>query len=123
MGRIFLAHPGGARLYSCANCDTALTNRSQLTSMVSLATNSDRKKINIKIDVFDLSSCKFHKENIFLQGLSLLSNKLDLRYNRVPSLRDALLFCSILVARGIKKFAFNIVMKLICIILALCTLL
>lgn len=35
MGRIFLHHPGGARLYSCANCDTALTNRSQLTSMVS----------------------------------------------------------------------------------------
>ena len=34
MGRIFLHHPGGARLYSCANCDTALTNRSQLTSMV-----------------------------------------------------------------------------------------
>ncbi|RMX46199.1 hypothetical protein pdam_00007813 [Pocillopora damicornis] len=34
MGRIFLAHPGGARLYSCANCDTALTNRSQLTSML-----------------------------------------------------------------------------------------
>ena len=47
MGRIFLAHPGGARLYSCANCDTALTNRSQLTSMVSLTTSSYRKIINI----------------------------------------------------------------------------
>ena len=35
MGRIFLAHPGGSRLFSCANCDTALTNRSQLTSTVS----------------------------------------------------------------------------------------
>lgn len=42
MGRIFLHHPGGARLYSCANCDTALTNRSQLTSMVSY--NSYRTK-------------------------------------------------------------------------------
>ena len=34
MGRIFLDHPGGSRLYSCANCDTVLTNRSQLVSMV-----------------------------------------------------------------------------------------
>ena len=34
MGRIFLDHPGGTRLYSCANCDTALTSRSLLTSMV-----------------------------------------------------------------------------------------
>ena len=34
MGRIFLNHPGGITLYSCANCDTALTNRSELTSMV-----------------------------------------------------------------------------------------
>lgn len=33
MGRIFLDHPGGTTLYSCANCDTALTNRSELTSM------------------------------------------------------------------------------------------
>ncbi|XP_067056170.1 protein yippee-like 5 isoform X1 [Acropora muricata] len=33
MGRIFLDHPGGSRLYSCAQCDTALTNRSLLTSM------------------------------------------------------------------------------------------
>lgn len=38
MGRIFLEHPGGARLYSCANCDTVLTNRSELISMVSLPT-------------------------------------------------------------------------------------
>lgn len=36
MGRIFLDHPGGTTLYSCANCDTALTNRSELTSMVSM---------------------------------------------------------------------------------------
>ena len=34
MGRIFLAHPGGTRLFSCGNCDTALTNRSELTSTV-----------------------------------------------------------------------------------------
>ncbi|RMX46198.1 hypothetical protein pdam_00007812, partial [Pocillopora damicornis] len=34
MGRIFLNHPGGITLYSCANCDTALTNRSELTSML-----------------------------------------------------------------------------------------
>ncbi|KAK3700095.1 protein yippee-like 5 [Actinia tenebrosa] len=33
MGRIFLDHPGGTRLYSCANCDTVLTNRSELISM------------------------------------------------------------------------------------------
>ncbi|XP_068687762.1 protein yippee-like 5 isoform X1 [Montipora foliosa] len=33
MGRIFLDHPGGTRLYSCAQCDTALTNRSLLSSM------------------------------------------------------------------------------------------
>lgn len=32
MGRIFLEHIGGNRLYSCANCDTVLTNRSELIS-------------------------------------------------------------------------------------------
>lgn len=51
MGRIFLHHPGGARLYSCANCDTALTNRSQLTSMVSY--NSYRTK-KYRIEFFRL---------------------------------------------------------------------
>lgn len=35
MGRKFLDHPGGARIYSCANCDTPLTNRSELVSTVS----------------------------------------------------------------------------------------
>lgn len=33
MGRVFLEHPGGTRIFSCANCDTALTNRNQLISM------------------------------------------------------------------------------------------
>ena len=33
MGRVFLEHPGGTRLFSCANCDTVLTNRNQLISM------------------------------------------------------------------------------------------
>ncbi|XP_011349464.1 uncharacterized protein LOC105286300 isoform X2 [Ooceraea biroi] len=32
MGVIFLEHIGGARLFSCASCDTNLTNRSQLVS-------------------------------------------------------------------------------------------
>uniref|UniRef100_H2ZJS5 Protein yippee-like n=1 Tax=Ciona savignyi TaxID=51511 RepID=H2ZJS5_CIOSA len=32
MGRIFLEHSGGARLFSCATCDTSLTNRSELIS-------------------------------------------------------------------------------------------
>ena len=32
MGRIFLAHLGGTRLFSCASCDTPLTNRSELIS-------------------------------------------------------------------------------------------
>jgi hypothetical protein len=32
MGRIFLDHCGGSRLFSCANCDTVLTNRSELMS-------------------------------------------------------------------------------------------
>ena len=32
MGRIFLHHCGGARLYSCANCDCVLTNRTELVS-------------------------------------------------------------------------------------------
>ncbi|KAB0397957.1 hypothetical protein E2I00_016668, partial [Balaenoptera physalus] len=30
--RIFLDHIGGTRLFSCANCDTILTNRSELIS-------------------------------------------------------------------------------------------
>jgi len=32
MSRIFLDHIGGTRLFSCANCDTILTNRSELIS-------------------------------------------------------------------------------------------
>lgn len=32
MGRIFLEHMGGARLFSCARCDTNLTNRMELIS-------------------------------------------------------------------------------------------
>ncbi|EHB17394.1 Protein yippee-like 5 [Heterocephalus glaber] len=32
MGRIFLDHIGGTRLFSYANCDTILTNRSELIS-------------------------------------------------------------------------------------------
>lgn len=32
MGRIFLEHMGGSRLFSCARCDTNLTNRDELIS-------------------------------------------------------------------------------------------
>lgn len=32
MGRKFLDHMGGSRLFSCAHCDTNLTNRSELIS-------------------------------------------------------------------------------------------
>ena len=32
MGRVFLEHIGGTRLFSCANCDTVLTNRNELIS-------------------------------------------------------------------------------------------
>ena len=32
MGRIFLNHLGGSKLFSCANCETPLTNRSELLS-------------------------------------------------------------------------------------------
>jgi len=32
MGRIFMEHLGGSRLFSCASCDTFLTNRTELVS-------------------------------------------------------------------------------------------
>ncbi|XP_067942357.1 protein yippee-like 5 isoform X2 [Watersipora subatra] len=32
MGRVFLEHMGGTRIFACAQCATALTNRSQLIS-------------------------------------------------------------------------------------------
>lgn len=32
MGRIFLDHINGIKLYSCASCDTNLTNKSELIS-------------------------------------------------------------------------------------------
>lgn len=32
MGRVFLKHIGGQRLYVCASCETPLTNRNQLLS-------------------------------------------------------------------------------------------
>lgn len=33
MGRVFLDHPGGRRLFSCSNCNTCLTNRDELISI------------------------------------------------------------------------------------------
>ncbi|XP_035210079.1 protein yippee-like 5 [Stegodyphus dumicola] len=32
MGKLFLRHIGGSRLFLCASCDTVLTNRSELIS-------------------------------------------------------------------------------------------
>lgn len=32
MGRIFLEHLGGQRIFSCAHCDAPLTNRNELVS-------------------------------------------------------------------------------------------
>lgn len=32
MGRLYLEHLGGTRIFSCANCDTFLTNRQELIS-------------------------------------------------------------------------------------------
>ena len=32
MGRVFLEHLGGIRLFNCAQCQTNLTNRNQLIS-------------------------------------------------------------------------------------------
>ncbi|XP_065916688.1 protein yippee-like 5 [Dysidea avara] len=32
MGRTFIEHPGGARVYTCSNCETPLTNRGELIS-------------------------------------------------------------------------------------------
>ncbi|GIY20583.1 protein yippee-like 5 [Caerostris darwini] len=32
MGKIFLEHIGGSRMFSCAGCDTILTNRNELIS-------------------------------------------------------------------------------------------
>lgn len=32
MGRVFLEHLGGQRIFSCAHCDTPLTNRNELVS-------------------------------------------------------------------------------------------
>lgn len=32
MGRVFLEHIGGSKLFNCAQCQTNLTNRSQLIS-------------------------------------------------------------------------------------------
>ena len=32
MGRVFLEHPGGSRIFCCSNCETPLTNRKELVS-------------------------------------------------------------------------------------------
>ena len=32
MGRVFLEHSGGVKIYSCANCETNLTNKAELIS-------------------------------------------------------------------------------------------
>ncbi|XP_065183886.1 protein yippee-like 5 [Sycon ciliatum] len=32
MGKVYLTHPGGSRIYCCWNCSTALTNKSEMMS-------------------------------------------------------------------------------------------
>jgi protein yippee-like 5 len=32
MGRLYLEHIGGAKIYSCNNCDTPLTNKTEIIS-------------------------------------------------------------------------------------------
>ena len=61
MGRIFLEHPGGKRIYCCGRCDTALTNRDELASTVSI--------------IMDISSviCSFsHWSRVFFLLLLIL---------------------------------------------------
>ena len=41
---MFLDHPGGMRIYSCASCDTPLTNRSELVSTVSERREGGRER-------------------------------------------------------------------------------
>ena len=35
MGRVFLTHPGGTKVFCCWNCSTPLTNKRELMSNVS----------------------------------------------------------------------------------------
>lgn len=45
MGRVFLDHIGGTKLYSCAECNTNLTNKSELISTrFTGATGQDNEK-------------------------------------------------------------------------------
>ena len=62
MGRVYLEHIGGTKLYCCANCDTVLTNRNELIStrfngstgraylfgtVVNFVTNEVQERVNI----------------------------------------------------------------------------
>lgn len=76
MGRIFLDHPGGTTLYSCANCDTALTNRSELTSMVRM-----QNIINTKVKYFDYLGSVLITRRILLEKINA-----DLLLGCLPSL-------------------------------------
>ncbi|GJQ77459.1 hypothetical protein Trydic_g20855 [Trypoxylus dichotomus] len=57
MGRIFLEHMGGSRLFSCARCDTNLTNRAELIS-TRFTGATDRVMLTGRHMVRDVS-CKF----------------------------------------------------------------
>ena len=82
MGRIFLDHPGGTRLYSCANCDTALTNRAQLTSMVSLTAGSYRMNNKYWIGLFRSSWVDFYSYKVHFSDKNMQTYKLNRRRDR-----------------------------------------
>ena len=69
MGRIFIDHPGGTRVYSCTNCDTALTNRSELVSTVSFI---------VYLFQLNIFSC-FYRDSLALQDGHFYSTECKLQ--------------------------------------------
>ena len=64
MGKIFIQHPGGSRLYSCANCDTVLTNRSELIS-TRFTGSTGRAFLFHKVENLTMSECQ---DRVMLTG-------------------------------------------------------
>ena len=73
MGRVYLEHFGGSKLFLCAQCDTFLTNRAELISTRFTGATGRaflfNKVVNLNyryVALFSRSSVFIEKKNFFL---------------------------------------------------------
>ena len=84
MGRIYLEHLGGSKLFSCAECDTFISNREELFSSRFLASTeraySFNKVVNVTYSEKPTETQTYSRNNILSANNSRKSEKHFIRY-------------------------------------------